>query len=118
MKTTTKGSGLARSDPRAADLGPPARLEHGRLVLKVHVKPGARQTGWAGRHGNAFRLRISARAVDGEANAACIAFLAAAAGVPRAAVVLVHGVRSRDKLFRIEGVSPQRARPLLEACGP
>ncbi len=118
MKATKMGSGLAKNNPRVADVPAPVRLEQGRLVLKIHVQPGARQTCWAGRHGDALRLRISARAADGAANAACIAFLAAAAGVSRAAVLLLHGVRSRDKLFRIEGVSPQRVRSLIEACSP
>jgi hypothetical protein len=109
---------LAKSEPRAADIPAPIRLEQDRVILKIHVQPGARRTGWAGRHGDALRLRVSARAVEGEANAACVAFLAAAAGVRRSAVALLHGARSRDKLFRIEGVSVLRARSLLEACGP
>jgi hypothetical protein len=104
-----------RAAPLAAPPGP-FRLDKKRLMLRVHVQPGARQTGWAGRHGEAFRLRISARAVDGQANAACVAFLAAAAGVSRARVILVHGARSREKLFRIEGASPARVQSLLEAC--
>lgn len=117
MKTMTRGNGLAKSDARVSEVPVPVRLEQDRLILKVHVQPGARRTGWAGRHGDALRLRVSARAVDGEANAACVAFLAAEAGVRRSAVALLHGARSRDKLFRIEGVSLPRARSLLEACG-
>jgi hypothetical protein len=117
MKTTTRGIGLVKSDPRAADMPAPVRLERDRAILKIHVQPGARRTGWAGRHGDALRLRISARAADGEANAACVAFLAEVAGVPRSAVALLQGARSRDKLFRIEGISLPRARTLLEVCG-
>lgn len=113
-----KGDGLAKNE-RAAPLAAapaPYRLDGNRLTLRIHVQPGARQTGWAGRHGEAFRLRISARAVEGQANDACVAFLAAAAGVPRSAVSLVHGARSREKLFRIEGASPEQVQLLLEAC--
>jgi uncharacterized protein YggU (UPF0235/DUF167 family) len=32
-------------------------------------------------------------------------------------VALVHGARSRGKLFRIDGISPGRVQMLLEACG-
>ncbi len=113
-----KGDGLAKNERSAPPAAAPApyRLEGNRLTLRIHAQPGARRTGWAGRHGEAFRLRISARAMDGQANAACVAFLAESAGVPRSAVFLVHGARSREKLFRIEGASSERVQLLLEAC--
>ncbi len=116
-----KGSGSGRNEFKGADLpavpSRPVRVEAGQVTLRIHVQPGARNTGWAGRHGESLKLRVAARAVDGQANAACVAFLAEAAGVARSAVVLVQGDRSREKLFRIEGVSPQGAQALLEACG-
>jgi uncharacterized protein (TIGR00251 family) len=96
---------------------PPLRLEGERLTLRVHVQPGARRAGWAGRHGDAFKLRVAARAVDGQANAACIEFLSGSTGVPRSAITLVHGERSRDKLFRIDGVGAAQFHALMEALG-
>lgn len=111
-----KASGSAKNDAlRAA--GGPVRVMGDRLTLSLHVQPGARTTEWAGLHGDAVRLRVAARAVDGQANLACIAFIAESAGVPRTAVALVHGARSRGKLFRIDGISPGRVQMLLEACG-
>ncbi len=88
--------------------GGPARFADGVLTLRLHVQPGARQTGWAGRHGEALRLRLAAPALDGRANAACIAFLAQAAAVPRRAVAITRGQQSREKVVRIEGVLPER----------
>lgn len=85
-----------------------ARLEDGVLTLQVHVQPGARSAGWAGRHGAALKLRLTAPAVDGKANAACIAFLAEAAAVPRRSVEITQGRQSRDKVVCIRGVSPAR----------
>jgi hypothetical protein len=86
----------------------PARFLDGVLTLHLHVQPGARSTGWAGRHGDALKLRLAAPAVDGRANAACIAFLAAAAEVPRRAVEITRGQQSREKVVRIHGISPAR----------
>jgi uncharacterized protein (TIGR00251 family) len=97
--------------------GGPLRIAGDRLTLSLHVQPGARTTAWAGRHGAALKLRIAARAVDGQANQACVDFLAATAGVSRSAVVMIHGEKSRAKLFRIDGVSPGRLQTLIEACG-
>lgn len=86
----------------------PARFADGVLTLRLHVQPGARSTGWAGRHGEALKLRLAAPAVDGKANAACVDFLAKAAEVPRAAVEITRGLQSREKVVRISGVTPVR----------
>jgi uncharacterized protein len=115
MKTPMKANGSAKSDLR--DAAGPVRVTEDRLTLRLHVQPGARTTEWAGRHGDAVRLRVAARAVDGQANQACIDFIAESAGVARSAVTLVRGERSRGKLFRIDGISPARVQMLLEACG-
>jgi uncharacterized protein (TIGR00251 family) len=72
------------------------------LVLALHVQPGAARTEVAGLHGDAIKLRLAARAVDGQANAALRAFLADAFGVPPRNVALVRGEASREKVVRIE----------------
>jgi uncharacterized protein (TIGR00251 family) len=113
MKTPMKANGSGKSEQAAG----PLRIAGDRLTLNLHVQPGARTTAWAGRHGDALKLRIAARAVDGLANQACVAFLAESTGVSRAAVALVHGEKSRSKLFRIDGVAPDRIQTLIEACG-
>jgi uncharacterized protein YggU (UPF0235/DUF167 family) len=58
---------------------------------------------WDGQRGPALLVTVRARAVDGQANAAVEAALAAAFGVRRAAVEIVAGHRSRDKLVAIDG---------------
>ena len=72
------------------------------LELALHVVPGARRTEPAGMHGEALKLRVAQVAVDGKANAAVIAFLADAFGVPRRNVAMLRGETSRDKRVRIE----------------
>jgi len=71
------------------------------LVLALHVQPGARRTEVAGVHGQALKVRLAAPPVDGKANAALIAFLADAFGVPRAQVRLLRGETSRAKQVEI-----------------
>lgn len=78
----------------------------GSLMLTLHIQPGAKQTGFAGLHGEAMKIRLAAPPVDGKANAALCAFLADFCGVPKAAVTLVSGETSRAKRVRIETTTP------------
>jgi uncharacterized protein YggU (UPF0235/DUF167 family) len=51
-----------------------------------------------------LRVRVAAPAVDGAANDALLRLLAGELGLPRAAIRLVAGATSRNKLVAIEGV--------------
>ena len=73
------------------------------FILSLHIQPGAKQTGFAGRHGEAMKLRLAAPPVDGKANAALIDFLANYCGVAKRDVVLISGQTSRAKRVRISG---------------
>lgn len=77
------------------------REEDGALVLTLHVQPGASRTEVAGMHGDALKVRLAAPAVEGRANAALVAFLAEAFGVPRRQVAIVRGETSRRKVVRV-----------------
>ena len=61
------------------------------LKLAIHATPGAKRTEAAGSHGGALRVRLGAPPVDGKANAALIDWAAAAFGVPKKQVELLHG---------------------------
>jgi uncharacterized protein len=78
------------------------------LEIEIHAHPGARRTEIRGIHGEAIKIRIAARAVDGAANDALLVFVAEALQVPRRRCVLIGGSTSRHKRVRIE--SPDRAR--------
>jgi uncharacterized protein len=80
-------------------------LEH--ADLKVHVQPRASRNEIGGWRDGALVLRLTAPPVDGAANRAARDFLAAALGVRRADVTLVSGETSRQKRFRITGLSPE-----------
>lgn len=68
-----------------------------RIVLELHVQPGAKKTGFAGMHGERRKVRLAAPPVDGKANETLIAFLAAEYGVPKRNVTIDAGEHSRQK---------------------
>lgn len=68
----------------------------------MHVQPGASRTEVAGLHGDCLKIRLSARAVEGEANACLLEFLAGALGVARRAVTIDSGTTSRRKRIAVE----------------
>lgn len=65
--------------------------------ITLHVQPGASKSELAGLHGDALKLRISARPVEGAANAAVLEFLAAWLAVPKRDLKLLRGDKSRRK---------------------
>jgi uncharacterized protein len=69
----------------------------GGVELNLHIQPGASRSEVAGLHGDALKIRVRARPVDGAANAALTDFLASCLGVPRKAVRILHGEKSREK---------------------
>ena len=71
-------------------------------MLALHVQPGATRTGVAGVHGDALKVRVAGRAVEGKANAELRRYLAGQFGVPLAHVTLLRGETSREKVVRIE----------------
>lgn len=66
-----------------------------------------------GVRGDAVLIRLAAPPVEGAANEALVAFLADALGLPRRAVAIVSGEKSRDKRVRIDGLDEATARERL-----
>ena len=67
--------------------------------------PGASRTGEAGPtgpDGAELKVRLASPPVDGRANDELVRWLAKALGVPRSAVLLVRGERSRSKVLRVD----------------
>jgi uncharacterized protein (TIGR00251 family) len=65
--------------------------------LRLRVTPGASRSEVVGRHGDAWKLRVAARAESGKANEAVVDLLAAAFEIPRGRIEIVRGRASRDK---------------------
>ncbi|WP_029032708.1 DUF167 domain-containing protein [Salinarimonas rosea] len=75
-----------------------------RLVVRVTPKASAaRITAERDADGGlALRVAVTAPPEDGKANAAVIALLAAALGLPRSALAIVRGETARTKTIRID----------------
>jgi len=74
------------------------------VKLKVRVIPNAKKTEFAGYRGDELVLRLNAPPIEGKANKAATEFVSQYFGVPRSAVLLVSGERSRHKNFEIVGL--------------
>lgn len=86
--------------------------------VRLRVAPGAARTGVVGRHGDAWKLRVTAPAEDGRANDAVMRLLADTLALPLASVKLVSGQTSRDKIVELAGVEPEEIeRRLSSAAG-
>ena len=85
------------------------------MRIAVRVKPGASRTAVGGSLDGALVVRVTARAVEGQANDALLRALADAFDVPRRKVTLVSGASARSKVVDIDGGSEQVLAALLGA---
>ncbi len=86
--------------------------------LPVRLTPGAasdRIDGWdvdaEGRP--VLKVRVRARPVEGEANAALVKLIAKTLGVPKSAVALQRGGQSRTKMLEIDALSEDQLKTRL-----
>jgi len=71
-------------------------------LLHVAVTPNAPRTQTDGLHDGCLRVRLHASPVDGKANDALVAWLAAELGLPKRGVRLLRGDTARRKALTIE----------------
>ncbi len=84
-------------------------------TLELKVIPNAPRDEVAGWLGDALKVKLQAPALEDRANDALTAFLAGRLGLPRRAVVLVQGGKSRHKVVRIDGLTIEEVRRRLGA---
>jgi hypothetical protein len=85
------------------------------ILLRIKVVPGSSRAGIAGWLGDALKVRVTAPAERGRANASVEEVVAAALGLPRASVRVVTGTTSPRKTLEIRGASESWIR---ERLGP
>jgi hypothetical protein len=83
------------------------------LVVALWVTPGAHRSRVTGVSAGRVTITVAAPAREGRANDELVTFLAKLLGVPRTAVHLVAGTRSRRKVARIRGLGVAEARSRL-----
>jgi uncharacterized protein (TIGR00251 family) len=79
------------------------------IVLTVRVVPRAARAGVAGMRGGALLIRLNAAPVEGAANNELLELVAAALDVPKRAVTIVAGDRSRQKRVHVSGIDAATA---------
>lgn len=87
-------------------MNPPITPRDGDILLPVHVQPRASSNAIVDWHNGRLKLKLTSPPVDGAANKLCIKFLAKSLGLSPSRVSLEHGATSRDKVIRIEDMSP------------
>jgi uncharacterized protein (TIGR00251 family) len=74
------------------------------VQLKLRIIPNAKKEEFRGYREGELVLRLNAPAVEGKANKAALDFVSRFFRVPRSAVSLVRGERSRHKILQIVGL--------------
>lgn len=87
-----------------------------RTSLRLRVVPGARRPGIAGRHGDAWKVRVAPAPEAGKANDAVLDLLARTLDLARRDLELTAGKTSRDKVVVLDGLTSQAAESMLAAA--
>lgn len=99
----------------------PVSAEEGGARLRIRVTPRAGKTALAGivEAGGrpALAIRLAAPPVDGAANRALIAFLAAAMQIPKSNVRIVSGETGRLKTVSLSGADPTLVASWIREAG-
>jgi uncharacterized protein (TIGR00251 family) len=72
--------------------------------LRLRVSPGARSNAIVGKHGEGWKVRVTAAPEAGKANDAVLRLLAGRLELPGTSVTLVSGPASRDKIVELSGI--------------
>ena len=88
--------------------------EGDRVLLTLRVQPRSSRNRIAGRHGDAIKLSITTPPVDGKANEAVISYLAKLCNLPKSAISIVRGDKSRTKQVALAGCTVDQISAILE----
>jgi uncharacterized protein (TIGR00251 family) len=84
--------------------------------IALRVSPGGSHTRVVGRHGDAWKIRVSAAPEGGKANATVVRLIADTLRVPRRDVTLVSGHGARNKVVDLAGIEAAEAERRLSAA--
>jgi uncharacterized protein (TIGR00251 family) len=86
------------------------------IIISIRVIPRAEKAGVAGTRGLALLVRLQAPPVEGAANAELIDVIAMTLAVPKRAVSIASGERSRQKRVRVSGIDAATAASRLASA--
>lgn len=85
------------------------------MIVKVRVIPNSSCSDVVGRIGSVLRVKVAARAVDGEANSALQEYLAEFFEVKPRMVRIIRGERGREKTLEINGRTEEELKAMMES---
>ncbi len=88
--------------------------KEGNVFLRVRVQPKASRDALLCEPDGRIRVALTAPATEGAANKALKAFLAKTFGVPKRAVGIISGEKSRVKRLVIAGITLEQARKAIQ----
>lgn len=83
--------------------------------LAIKAIPNAPRNAVAGWLGEALKVKVHAPALEGRANEELCEFIADTLGLPKRAVTVAFGDKSRQKLLEIDGLTLAEVRARLDA---
>jgi len=86
------------------------------VLIKIRVIPRAGTSGVAGTRDGAWLVRLHAPPIEGAANEELIEVIARALAIPKRAVVIASGERSRQKSVRVSGIDAATAAARLASA--
>ena len=86
------------------------------IAFAVRVAPRASRDAIEGAHQGALKVRLTAPPVDDRANEALIRLLAERLNVPKSAVRIVAGGKSRIKRVEVRGARRAQISEILNSC--
>ncbi|HWR44758.1 DUF167 domain-containing protein [Sporomusa sp.] len=85
------------------------------ISFKVRVQPRSSKSAVGGIIGDSLKINLTSPPVDGEANAACIAFIASLFKVAKSTVIITSGQTSRSKIIKVIGLDKNNFFTVLAA---
>jgi uncharacterized protein len=83
------------------------------LLLTIHVRAGCRREGILGEIDSALKVEVTAPPIEGKANKAVVKLIAESLGLPKTAVKIESGERSKRKRIRVTGATPEDIQRLI-----
>jgi uncharacterized protein (TIGR00251 family) len=85
-----------------------------RALIPIRVGPRSSRSGVRRDNEGELLVCVHSPAAEGAANRECVAVLAKALRMPRSAVRIVRGEKSRSKVITVDGLSAEQVRERLE----
>ncbi|MDY7034257.1 MAG: DUF167 domain-containing protein [Thermodesulfobacteriota bacterium] len=76
------------------------------VVLKVWLQPKSSRNEIKGLHGDTLRVSVTSPPIEGRANKALCDLMAKEFGVSKSQIEIIKGHKSRTKIIKIDGVTP------------